>query len=596
MRPWLLKTTVLTTLTIYSPGIAAEAARFVDLNNNSAEKYINQLSDQGVINAEPDGKFLPNQSVTRAMLAYWLVKVMGLGNQPVSDKPSFADVKPTDWFYKPVEIIRQNNYISGYADGFRPNQFVQKSEVLSILARTLNTPQPDEQATEQALCAYNDKAKIPAYARTAVAQTALAGLIVTPADHLLNPTAIATRADAAVMLCKLSEFLTHRGVNESEQIAQAASQRPAGNATPPGSEFQAQAVKDQFGAPGQYLQSTTPASQASPGSFLQSSQQAMGAPPQYSMQQPQQQTAYVPQTNVMPNQFPTQQSAMMANNGQVLQGNVTQIAAGTRFQAKLDSSLDSGSSKLGDRIEATITEPIIANGAEVIPAGSRLIGQITKVESAKHFKFGANGSIGFKFSTIETTDGRKIPLQASIADKSQVKLVGGSTAGRVGKGLGYTGVGAGGGALVGATVGAVVASARRMPIGMGMGMGALFGGAIGGGAGAVTAGVAKGSEVRILSGTDLPMRLDQGISVTVPPMMQSFNGGFQGGFPQGGFQQDGSQQGGFQQNGFQQQGSFPQQGGFQQGGGFPSSGGGFPTNQGYQSGYPTPQQNMYPQQ
>src|SRR5271168_4675176 len=98
---------------------AALAARFIDTSGAWSEKYINQLSDQGVINAETDGKFLPDEPVTRAVFAYWLVKVLGLESQPVSNKASYSDVKPSDWCYKPIEIIRQNNYVGGFADGFR---------------------------------------------------------------------------------------------------------------------------------------------------------------------------------------------------------------------------------------------------------------------------------------------------------------------------------------------------------------------------------------------------------------------------------------------------------------------------------------------
>ena len=59
--------------------------------------------------------------------------------------------------------------------------------------------------------------------------------------------------------------------------------------------------------------------------------------------------------------------------------------------------------------------PLIANGIEVVYlAGSKLVGTVTKAVSAKHFKFGSNGTIAFKFTTIETTDGRKIPLEVSI--------------------------------------------------------------------------------------------------------------------------------------------------------------------------------------
>ncbi len=72
MRQLVTKALVLTTLVSYALTLQpASAARFVDLDSVWCEKYVNTLSDQGVIAAEPDGKFLPNKPVTRAMLAYW---------------------------------------------------------------------------------------------------------------------------------------------------------------------------------------------------------------------------------------------------------------------------------------------------------------------------------------------------------------------------------------------------------------------------------------------------------------------------------------------------------------------------------------------
>lgn len=537
MRNLLAKTTLLLTLASYAcPFAPAEAARFIDLGDVWSEKYINQLSDQGVINAEPDGKFRPNQPVTRAMLAYWLVKVLGLDRQPVSDKPSYTDVKPTDWFYKPVEIIRQNNYISGFSDGFRPNQYIQKAEMLSILARTLNTPVPDDEAIDKALNAYNDKSKIPPWAKAGVAQATIAGIIVTPKENILDPTAITTRGDAAAILGKLNQFVTKRVVNDADQTAQAAENRPSlvrGADNSP--EYQGEAERDQM-------------ANAAPGQFLQ-------RPAQMN-----------PQTSVQSNQ--TQNQFQQPQDNQMLQGSVTVISAGTQFQIRLQSSLDSGSSRVGDPIEATISDAMVSNGVEVIPAGSKLLGTVTKVVSSKKFKFGANGSVAFKFTTIETKDGRKIPLDVSIADKSAVQLTGGSTAGRVGKGLKYAGIGTGSGALVGGLVGAGIASARGVPMGRSMMVGALAGGILGGAVGTGSAAVRKGSEVRILAGQSIPMRLDASLSVATPqaPPQQSYGG---------------------QQGGYQQQGGYPQQGGYQQPQGYPQQQSFQPP--GYPSGYPQQQ-------
>ena len=114
---------------------AAIAARFVDTSKSWTERYINRLSDKGVIGAEPDGKFNPEKSVSRAQFAVWLVNVLGLESQSTPAASSYPDVHPTDWYFKSVEIARQNNIMSGYADGFRPNSNIQRAEMLALIAR-----------------------------------------------------------------------------------------------------------------------------------------------------------------------------------------------------------------------------------------------------------------------------------------------------------------------------------------------------------------------------------------------------------------------------------------------------------------------------
>ena len=116
---------------------------------------------------------------------------------------------------------------------------------------------------------------------------------------------------------------------------------------------------------------------------------------------------------------------------------------------------------------------------EVVPAGSRVLGSVTNVVSAKRFRFGANGRIDIRFNSVETPDGRRFPLTASVND-TQIKLVGGSTAGRVGKGALTTAVGAGSGAALGTALGAIVGATSRGQVGRATGMGAVFGTAIGG--------------------------------------------------------------------------------------------------------------------
>ncbi|MBX9719799.1 MAG: hypothetical protein K2X81_00250 [Candidatus Obscuribacterales bacterium] len=84
-------------------------------------------------------------------------------------------------------------------------------------------------------------------------------------------------------------------------------------------------------------------------------------------------------------------------------------------------------------------------------------------------------------------------------------MSGGTTAGRVGKGLVTTGVGAASGAVLGTALGAIVGGTAHGNVGASTGMGAVFGTALGAGVGAGAAIVRKGSELKISSGRSLMM-------------------------------------------------------------------------------------------
>lgn len=438
----------------------AQAARFTDLSGNWSEKYVNSLSDHGIILATPDGKFDPDAPITRAVLAAWLVKTLGLQNQPVSSTPSFKDVNPSDWFYKPIEIIRQNNYIAGYPDGFRPNQFILKAEVIVIASRAINKPPPDDATIRAALARFKDGMHVPEWARIGIAEAGLSGFLSNQLQpDTLELTKIATRGEVAAILYQLNEYLSQQTVNDKVNEA----------TLRPGDQFRSNS-----------------AANAPPGAQYASSDQYQG---QYIYKN----------TN--------------SSTQPYLQGRVAVLEAGTHFEAKVRNTIDSGSTQPGEAVEATLSDPIYSDNVMVIPAGSKVTGEITNVVSARRFQFGANGKVEIKFTQIETPDGRRFPLSASV-DSNRIRLNGGTTAGRVGKGLAVTGIGAGSGAVLGTALGAIVGGTAGGPVGRSTGMGAVFGTALGGGIGAVGAGVRKGSEVKIIAGSSIPIQLDSALHVT----------------------------------------------------------------------------------
>ncbi|MBI2995531.1 MAG: hypothetical protein HYY52_02345 [Candidatus Melainabacteria bacterium] len=191
-----------------------------------------------------------------------------------------------------------------------------------------------------------------------------------------------------------------------------------------------------------------------------------------------------------------------------LRGKVIVAPQGARFEASLVSTLSSGINRIGDTVTATVTSPLIAGSSDVaIPGGSQLIGQVVNAIPARRFHAGAGGVLEIRFTSVQTPDGQRFPLSASV-DTTQFKLQAESGGSRLAKGVGKTAVGAGLGAALGTAIGAI---AGGMP-----GRGAWSGAAIGGGAGALGALASKGAELVLQSGTQIPIVLDQNLQVVVP--------------------------------------------------------------------------------
>lgn len=171
------------------------------------------------------------------------------------------------------------------------------------------------------------------------------------------------------------------------------------------------------------------------------------------------------------------------------------VPSGTRLNVNLQTSLNSGLSRAGDLVAATVTSPIVIGSDTIIPTGSRLSGQVTSSVPARRFRAGDPGSLGFRFTQLQTPNGKNYPISASY------NIKGGTGGTRLAKGITKTVIGAAGGALLGTAIGAI---AGGMP-----GRGAWSGTAIGAGVGATTAIVAKGSEAVLNSGTNLALITEQ---------------------------------------------------------------------------------------
>lgn len=158
------------------------------------------------------------------------------------------------------------------------------------------------------------------------------------------------------------------------------------------------------------------------------------------------------------------------------------VPRGTAIEVVLDQSLSSKTSTEGQSFSATVVDPVVVDGQEVIPKGAHARGTVTSVKAAGRFK-GAS-ELGLALRHVEI-NGQRYEIAASTPELSK-KGKGKRTGAMVGGG-------AGGGALIGGLAGG--------------GKGALIGGLIGAGAGTGGAAFTGNRDVELPAETGLRFRL-----------------------------------------------------------------------------------------
>jgi len=93
---------------------------FSDVSGHWAEKYIEELYDQGITGGYPDGTYRPENLVTRAEMAIFLLKGIGATPPPSDSRHPFSDIGG-HWAEAYIEELYDQGITGGYPDGtYRP--------------------------------------------------------------------------------------------------------------------------------------------------------------------------------------------------------------------------------------------------------------------------------------------------------------------------------------------------------------------------------------------------------------------------------------------------------------------------------------------
>ncbi|AMJ41296.1 Listeria/Bacterioides repeat-containing protein [[Clostridium] propionicum DSM 1682] len=190
----------------YGVGYKQPSTAFMDIEDNWAKENIAFVVERGLFSGTSDHTFSPNMTITRGMFVTVLGR---LANADVSNHKhsSFTDVKSNAYYIGYIEWARENSIVKGSGNGkFAPDQSISREQMAVIMnnyAKTMNIKLPQVQAEN----IFADSTKISAYANDAVKQGQILGILSGKNGNLFDPQGTATRAEVSAVLSRFVKLM-----------------------------------------------------------------------------------------------------------------------------------------------------------------------------------------------------------------------------------------------------------------------------------------------------------------------------------------------------------------------------------------------------
>lgn len=182
---------------------------FRDIQGHWAESYITSLTDQGVINGTSPTTFEPDANLTRAQFLTLLSKIDPEENMSVSTAASFTDVKKSDWFYNAVNWGVDRGIVQGMGDGrFAPEEKVTREQMCVMLCNYYNYKKMTWEE-EEATLNFPDNSEMSDWALPSITKVVSEKIMSGRSDGTFDPRGNATRAEAAKIISIVKEIFDY---------------------------------------------------------------------------------------------------------------------------------------------------------------------------------------------------------------------------------------------------------------------------------------------------------------------------------------------------------------------------------------------------
>ena len=104
-------------------------------------KYVQKLRELGITTGYGNGMYGPNDNVTRAQMAAFLIRSIIGDTFDYPSTPYFSDVPSSHWAFRYIQKLRELGITTGYPDGtYHPDDNVNRAQMATFLTRTFLQP------------------------------------------------------------------------------------------------------------------------------------------------------------------------------------------------------------------------------------------------------------------------------------------------------------------------------------------------------------------------------------------------------------------------------------------------------------------------
>lgn len=210
--------------------LAEKADDFTDVSRSDwYYQFVDYVTSKGYFNGVADKTFAPAENMTRAMFVTVLFRFDGAKGD--RSQSAFTDVAPGEWYTDAINWAAANRIVDGVGNGkFAPNDPITRAQMCTMIERYLALYKKAWKVTlpeTGSVSVMVDENAIPAYALAAVKQCQRHGLVNGFEDGTFRPNELSTRAQVAAVIYRMSYLVQGAKPDNTPSV------NPGGTVTPP---------------------------------------------------------------------------------------------------------------------------------------------------------------------------------------------------------------------------------------------------------------------------------------------------------------------------------------------------------------------------